>query len=267
MTVMLSSAAAITLYLAITGIQWREIALKRNRLLPSSLVAVIIALLFHAASIAETVFLEDGYNLGFFQVSSLIFVFIVLSTLLSMLRRPMQNLLVVLLPLAALSVAVGAFGPATRAPASDPEAGLLIHIALSVVAYAVLTIATLQALALALLDLSLKQHRTTGLVRLLPPLQLMETMLFELIWLGVSLLTLSIISGFLFLEDLFAQHLVHKTILTIAAWVTFSTLLWGRWFKGWRSRTAVKWTLGGFTVLMLAFFGSKFVLELLLGRV
>ena len=95
----------------------------------------------------------------------------------------------------------------------------------------------------------------------------METMLFELIWAGVVLLTLSIVSGILFVDDLFAQHLVHKTVLAIFAWVLFSILLWGRYQLGWRSQTAVRFTLTGFALLMLAYFGSKMVLELVLQRV
>ena len=100
----------------------------------------------------------------------------------------------------------------------------------------------------------------------LPPLQLMETMLFELIWLGVIALTLSIGSGIAFIEDIMSQHLMHKTVLSIAAWILFSILLWGRHRLGWRSQLAVRLTVTGFTLLMLAFLGSKLVLELILQR-
>ena len=78
--------------------------------------------------------------------------------------------------------------------------------------------------------------------------------------------TLSIASGFVFVDDIFAQSLVHKTVLTILAWLLFSVLLWGHYKLGWRSQTAVRFTLAGFAVLMLAFFGSKLVLELVLER-
>jgi ABC-type uncharacterized transport system permease subunit len=94
----------------------------------------------------------------------------------------------------------------------------------------------------------------------------MEAMLFELLWIGVALLTIAIVSGAVFVDDIFAQHLVHKTVLTIAAWLLFSTLLWGHYKLGWRSKTAVRFTLTGFALLMLAFFGSKLVLELILQR-
>ncbi len=83
---------------------------------------------------------------------------------------------------------------------------------------------------------------------------------------GLLFLTLSLVSGFVFIEDLFAQHLVHKTVLAIVAWVTFSSLLVGKIKYGWRGQTAVKWTLAGFILLLLAYFGSKLVLELILHR-
>jgi len=91
-------------------------------------------------------------------------------------------------------------------------------------------------------------------------------MLFELLWIGVSLLTIAIVSGFVFIDDIFAQSLVHKTVLTMIAWLLFSLLLWGHYQLGWRSQTAVRLTLAGFALLMLAFFGSKLVLELVLQR-
>ena len=94
----------------------------------------------------------------------------------------------------------------------------------------------------------------------------METLLFQLIALGFVLLTLALTSGFVYLENLFAQHLVHKTVLSIIAWVVFAVLLWGRYRHGWRGRKALRWTLGGFLILMLAYLGSKAVLELVLHR-
>ena len=94
----------------------------------------------------------------------------------------------------------------------------------------------------------------------------MEKLLFQLIGAGFVLLSISLISGLLFVEDLFAQHLVHKTVLSIIAWFVFGILLAGRIWQGWRGQTAIRWTLGGFLALMLAYFGSKIVLELILNR-
>lgn len=93
----------------------------------------------------------------------------------------------------------------------------------------------------------------------------METLLFRFIGAGFVLLTLALATGFMYLEDIFAQHLVHKTVLSIASWAVFGALLLGRLFMGWRGRTAVRWTLSGFGVLLLAYFGSKIMLEWVLG--
>jgi ABC-type uncharacterized transport system permease subunit len=101
-------------------------------------------------------------------------------------------------------------------------------------------------------------------VRALPPLQTMESLLFEMIAVGFVLLSLALLSGFSFLEDMFAQRQVHKTVLSIIAWFVFGTLLWGRYRFGWRGQKALIWTLSGFVVLMLAYFGSKVVIELIL---
>jgi len=87
-----------------------------------------------------------------------------------------------------------------------------------------------------------------------------------MIGVGFALLTLALVTGVLFLQDIFAQHLVHKTVLSIMAWCVFALLLWGRWRFGWRGRVAIRWTVGGFVFLMLAYFGSKLVLELILKR-
>jgi ABC-type uncharacterized transport system permease subunit len=138
---------------------------------------------------------------------------------------------------------------------------------LSLLAYSLLAIAALQALALALEDRLLRQRRPLRMMRILPPLQTLEFSMFQIIAFGFFLLSLGLISGLMFLKDMFAQHLVHKTVLSIIAWLVFAILLWGRYRFGWRGRTAIRYTLSGFGSLMLAYFGSKLVLELILHRV
>ena len=184
----------------------------------------------------------------------------------SLARRPLQNLLIALFPLSALAVLVSTFAPDTAPVSSQLSAGMMLHISSSILAYAVLTLAAVQSALLAAQDHQLKHRHTRGIIQILPPLQLMESMLFELLWIGVSLLTIAIVSGFVFIDDIFAQSLVHKTVLTMIAWLLFSLLLWGHYQLGWRSQTAVRLTLAGFALLMLAFFGSKLVLELVLQR-
>ncbi|MBM4201226.1 MAG: phosphohydrolase, partial [Gammaproteobacteria bacterium] len=170
-------------------------------------------------------------------------------------------------PLAATVLVLQLSFPAEVPTPKEYAWPLRAHIIVSILAYSFLNIAAIQAVLLALQDWSLRRHHLGRLNRALPPLQTMEAMLFQLIGAGLLLLTLSLLSGFLFLDDLFAQHLAHKTVLSIAAWIVFAVLMWGRVIHGWRGRTAIRWTLGGFLSLMLGYFGSKMVLELILHRV
>lgn len=219
----------------------------------------ILAIVFHGLSLFSNVI-----DLGFYKIASLIFWFIALLGVIGALRRPIENLLVISFPLASIAIIVSIFSSNNHELTTQMNAGMLTHIISSLLAYSALTIATMQALTLSLQDYQLKHHHLKGLLRHLPPLQTMEAMLFESLWIGVGLLSLSIVSGIIFIDDIFAQHLIHKSALTIAAWLIFSILLWGHWKMGWRSQTAVKWTIGGFIALMLGYFGSKFVLELIL---
>jgi ABC-type uncharacterized transport system permease subunit len=102
----------------------------------------------------------------------------------------------------------------------------------------------------------------------LPPLLVMEKMLFRIIWAGFILLTLTLFSGVIFSQEVFGQSVTfsHKTLFSFISWGVFAALLIGRHFYGWRGRTAIRWTLTGFTILLLAYIGSKFVLEIILQR-
>ena len=257
---------AALLYLGATGLQLLHISQRRQQIDRGVFAMGLIALLLHAVIAWNSVIQDEGVNLGFYKVSALMFLVINVACITSLARRPLQNLLVALFPLSALAVLVATFAPDTSAVVSDLGGGMLLHISSSILAYAVLTLAAIQSALLAVQDHQLKHRHTRGIIQILPPLQLMESMLFELLWIGVSLLTIAIASGFVFIDDIFAQSLVHKTVLTIIAWLLFSVLLWGHYQLGWRSQTAVRLTLAGFVLLMLAFFGSKLVLELVLHR-
>lgn len=255
---------AVLAYLVCTGLLL--VRIRQNR--PTNTVGhalPALALASHAIATLGLIHLPAGYDLGFFKVSSLIFVLLVLIGWLSSLRLPMRSLLVVIYPLAALSLGLALITPDTYQPREFPWP-IALHIFLSILAYSVITLATLQAIALALQDYLLRRHRSGLLASALPSLQVMETLLFSLIAIGFGLLSGAILSGFLFVENLLAQHLLHKTVFSLIAWWVYAILLWGRHFLGWRSQTALRWTLAGFIALMLAFFGTKFVLELLLQR-
>jgi ABC-type uncharacterized transport system permease subunit len=163
-------------------------------------------------------------------------------------------------------VVVGTVQGAAGYPIEQHDWKIAAHIVLSILAYALLTIAVSLAVALALLDRRLRMRKPLGWMKTLPSMEALESGTFQALVAGFSILTLALFSGFIFVEDLFAQHLIHKTVLSCLAWIVFAVLLFGRWRFGWRGRTAASWTLSGFALLALAYFGSKIVLEGILGR-
>ncbi len=220
----------------------------------------------HLAHHASTLRAAGGIDLHFFAALSWVGVALALALGLLSLGRQLSVLGVVVLPLAAFTLALDfGFGePNPSISVNDWRIGL--HAWLALLAYATLTIAALVASCAWLQDRALRTHRFSPLSRQLPPLVLIEQLLFQTIAAGFVLLTLTILTGVLFVEDMMAQHLAHKTVLTILSWLTFGALLFGRWRYGWRGRRALHLTLGGMALLALAFFGSKFVLELVLQR-
>lgn len=233
---------------------------------PLVLGAALLAVLLHAFVLQRLMLTPAGMDLSFFRVASLLVWLASVLVLLASLRRPVENLGIGVYPLAGLSLLLVGFSPAETDPIQGASTGLEWHILLSLFAYSVLTIAALQAGLLYVQHRHLHNKHPGGFIRALPPLQTMESMLFQMIGLGFVLLSAALISGFVALEDMFAQHLVHKTVLSIIAWIVFGTLLWGRWQFGWRGRIAIRWAVGGFLVLMIAYFGSKVVLEFILSR-
>ena len=227
---------------------------------------VILALVLHSAVLYQDIITEQGLDLGFFNAASLTTWIAVLLLLVTTLARPVFTLGVFVWPVAAISVVLTmVFGHQPHAVGTT--LGVQTHIVVSIVSYGVLTIAACQAVALAIQDRSLHNRSPHRFVNLLPPLQTQESILFQLLAIGFFLLSLGLVSGVMFVEDMFAQHLVHKTVLAFVAWLVFAVLLWGRWRSGWRGRTAIRWSLSGFGVLLLAYFGAKLVLEVILGRV
>lgn len=226
----------------------------------------LVAVGLHAVTLYQNLFVPEGLNLGFFNAISLITWLIALLILLASFSNPVENLGVFLLPVTALAILCDMVFSTPHTLMTAQAMELKLHIFMSVLAYSLLSIAAVHAVLLAVQDRHLRTKRPGGFIRALPPLQTMESLLFQMIALGLVLLSLSLISGTIYIEDMFAQHIVHKTILSIVAWVVFATLLWGRWRFGWRGSIAIRWTLSGFFVLLLAYIGSKWVLEVILQR-
>lgn len=224
----------------------------------------VLALLAHGLSLSLQLLTPAGLQLDFFNAASLVAAAVIALTLLACLRMPVENLLLLLFPLGCLTVALAQFMPIGTLPAINEEPGILAHILFSILAYGLLTMAMFQSLLVLFQDHQLKHKRLGGLSRNFPALQTMESLMFAFLWGGWALLSLSLVSGWMFFEDLFAQHLMHKTLLSCLAWVVFAILLWGRHQLGWRGHKAIRWTLAGFCLLMLAYFGSKLVREFIL---
>jgi ABC-type uncharacterized transport system permease subunit len=235
----------------------------RKRVYASGLVAVIT----HLAVILLITLRPEGIDFGFFKVASLISWVIVVAVLMSSWKKPLDNLFLYLFPLAIICLLSSIFIPSTYQPQTNYTAGVALHILLGILSVSIITIAAFQTLLISFLNRLLKEKRSFALVSHLPPLETMEALLFEMLWLGLLLLTGVLLTGVIFMEDFFGQHLSHKAVLSTISWGVFAILLWGRHQLGWRGRTANRWILTGFTFLILAYFGSKFVLEIILDRV
>ena len=268
MNPILPGLLAIVLYLLASGLLIMRLAqapaggaCKRMQAFISGGAAILI----HGMLLYPSILTASGLNLGFFNASSLIALTTALLLLLAAFFEPVENLGIPVFPVAALTIGLWLVYPEQHIITGATASWQLdTHILTSLLAYCILGLAALQSILLAIQDHHLRHRSPGGFIRALPPLQTMESLLFQMIGIGFILLSLALVTGILFLEDIFAQHLVHKTTLSIAAWVVFALLLWGRWRFGWRSRVAIRWTLWGFVFLMLAYFGSKFVLELVL---
>lgn len=261
------SFAAITLYLVCTLLLLIKLRgntavsrVSRQRLLLPGFIAIAL----HVSTLYSNMLSPLGVNLGFYNALSLVGVFITLFTLVSVLRHPVEVMGIITMPVSAFIISLESVNSSIHwiAPGSSYE--LIFHVLSSLIAYSLLALAALHAVVLSIQNSYLHKHQPGGIIKLLPPLKTMESLLFDTIVIGFICLSFSLATGLIFLENMFAQHLAHKTILSITAWFVFATLLFGRWFFGWRGRTAIRWTLSGFISLMLAYFGSKFVLEILL---
>jgi ABC-type uncharacterized transport system permease subunit len=264
MLMTLANLAAIATYIgAAFGLaRWPSPGQRRSLCLGLLTVAVAA----HAAGLYPSTVMADGLNFSVFNAGSLVAWCVALAMLILLVRlKPVESLAVAVLPLVAAAVVVELAFPNTRAVISDIPAGLRLHIALAIVAYSLFAIATLQALFLAFAERKLRRHQPV--LHFLPPLPAMEAVMFQLTLMAFVLLTVSLGLGAIYTGDIHAQHLTHKIVFSLLAWLVFATLVGGRWYFGWRGRHAIRYVTAGFVLLALAFFGTKIVLELILGRI
>jgi len=230
--------------------------------------AVLVPLGLHTWLLARTVFAPDGLHLGVGNAVSAILWLTVLIYWLGNFFYRLDGLQALVLPAAAAAAFLPAVFPSARPLPNTELLAFKIHLLIAMAAYSLFTIASLHVLLMALLERRLHDGTLPQALRRLPPLLAMEALLFRIIWAGFILLTLTLASGVVFSEELFgrAARFNHKTVFGVLSWIVFALLLGGRAVYGWRGRIAVRWTLAGFLMLVLAYVGSKFVLEVVLGR-
>jgi len=233
-----------------------------NKKLGLSLASV--GVIAHIAYLTNAIIVAPGQDMSVTNVLSLVSWIITVSMLLFARAIPNLILLPVVFSFASFSVLVSKFIPVSYIMHIELQPGLVIHISLSLFAYCTLVIAFLYALQMSYITYRLKEKGAALLHSSLPPLMLVEGILFKLLLAGTTLLTVSLLSGFLFLDDMFSKAYAHKTVLSIAALVVFVTLLAGQKIKGWRGKQVIVLTIVGVILLSLAYFGSKLVKELIL---
>lgn len=233
-------------------------------------LAVLAPLALHGGLLYASLFSGAEPNLGIGNAISAIAWLTVMIYWLASFHYNMEGLQTLVLPSAAICLVL---------PLALPEAHMVshmelaspvfkIHLLISLLAYSLFTIAALHALLMAFAERRLHGHALSRILGKLPPLLAMESLLFRIITVGFVLLTLSILSGVLFSEEMFHTPLQfnHKSLFALISWFIYAALLGGRRIYGWRGRTAIRWTLAGFAALWLAYLGSKFVLEVILHR-
>jgi len=263
------------LWLALAGLAWRaarpavasgpahgpDVRIE-NLLVP-------VALVLHAMLLHRGIVVAEGLNLGVANAVSLLVWLTALIYWLASLAYPglsgMQGLMA---PVALAAVLLQAVVPARHIVTYTAEPLFTLHFAIAMLAYALVIVATVHALVMLAEEKWLHRGVMPPFIRALPPLLEMEALLFRILLAAFILLTLTVLSGVFFSELLFNKPLTftHKNVFAILSWLIFGALLAGHHLRGWRGRKAVRWTLAGFFMLLLAYVGSKFVFEIVLQR-
>ena len=245
--------------------RWRSPS--KPGLRPWERLAILVPLALHGWLLYQGVFARE-LRFGFAQALSVMMLLGVAVYWVESLFYSLEGMQPLLLPLAAVAAPLPALFPGLASSGAHAEAAeFKLHLALAMIAYGLFVIALLHAALMSFAERHLHLKGTVAFPNL-PPLLTLETLLFRMIGAAFVFLTLTLVTGIAFSETLFgrAWRFEHKTVFAVLSWLIFAWLLAGRWRYGWRGRTALRWTLGGFLMLLLAYVGSRFVLEVLLGR-
>ena len=230
--------------------------------------AILAPLALHGALVYQGLFSGETLRFGFAHALSVMTLLAVALVWIESLFYRLDGMEPLVLPLAAIAAPLPAFFPGLASSGAYAQAtAFKLHLALAMVAYGLFVIALLHAMLMTVAERQL--HLKSGFASInLPPLLTLEKLLFRVIGAAFVFLTLTLATGIAFSETLFGRPLRadHKTVFAVLSWITFGLLLGGRVLYGWRGRTALRWTLAGFVLLLLAYIGSRFVLEVVLGR-
>jgi ABC-type uncharacterized transport system permease subunit len=229
---------------------------------------ILVPLAMHGYLLGQSIFSGSDFDLGVLNALSLIVWLTLLVYWVARFFYPIGGFQAVALPLAAVTMLLPEIFPSEHPLTNTNLLAFKAHITAAMLAYSLFTIAMLHAVLISQVEKRLHHPTLPRILRSLPPLLTMETLLFRMIAVGFILLTLTLASGVLFSEEIFgkAWQFNHKVLFGFISWGVFAVLLWGHHFYGWRGRVAVRWTISGFAFLLLAYLGSKFVLEMLLHR-
>ena len=238
-------------------------------MLPWERGAIGLTLIVHGYGLFGTLLNQDGMHFSVALALSLMMWLAVLIYWLESFMARMEGMQPMVLPLAAACTILPVIFPNVHLVAHAQATGFKLHFLAAMLAYSLLTLSALHAIFMGFTERALHNRSMKRSLASLPPLLTMESLLFKMLLIGFVLLTLAVGSGLFFSEELFGKPMSidHKTLFAFASWGIFATLLIGRHAWGWRGKRALRWTLAGFALLILAYVGSRFVAEVILGRV
>ena len=233
------------------------------------------ALLLHGWAVVQDTATAQGLDFSLLNAISVVGALLAAVAWASGLLRTVPAIAAIILPIAAAAVLLPALLPRVSPAfanahrfAYGAESFAALHVAVALVSYAMFLVAAVLALVVMGLEKRLRQSVLEPSGSRVPPLLTLERFLFRLVTVGFVLLTVTLLSGMVFTEQLFGKPLTftHKIVFSVLGWLTIGALLWGRWRYGWRGRVALRWIIAGSLFVFLAYLGSKFVFEVLLGR-
>ncbi len=255
-----SALLASLLYLYASSLIWRKIQSHTSVDVRLKVIQLaVIATLLHAYALSATLWTDYGIN---FQIGNVVSFIAVLGSailLITNINKSTETLGIFIYPLAAMTTLI----PLAIHSKNPLSFEIGSHVLISVSAYSIMGIATAQAVLYAIQERRFRTKQLSRLMQALPPLQVMENTLIQLVLIGFIFLSFALLSGFFFIEDIFAQHLIHKTFFAILSWLVYATFLFGHFKYGWRGQTAARYTIWAYFLLILSYIGTQIVIRLL----